>query len=236
MLVEDVTPRFACLGLWGPRAREILEPLTTADLSNEAFPVPAVARARGRARAVPGASRHLRWRARLGALLPHRVRPPASGTRSGRRAGSTRSSQAATRRSTRSGSRRATASGAPTSHRTTRRGRRGSASRSSSTRTSSARRRSRQRGSPERRLAASSSTTRERWRSAPSRSIGGEPVGRVTSGGYGYTVERSIAYAYVPAQHAEPGTAVEIEIFGEAVPGLVAEEPLYDPKGERLRS
>ena len=30
--------------------------------------------------------------------------------------------------------------------------------------------------------------------------IGGEMVGRVTSGGYGYTVERSIAYAYVPAR------------------------------------
>src|SRR6266540_1742159 len=36
--VEDVTSRYACLGLWGPRARDILAPLTTADLSNEAFP------------------------------------------------------------------------------------------------------------------------------------------------------------------------------------------------------
>ena len=31
------TSRFACFGLWGPRARDILQPLTTADLSNEAF-------------------------------------------------------------------------------------------------------------------------------------------------------------------------------------------------------
>src|SRR5512132_766104 len=35
--VEDVTSQLACLGLWGPRARDILQPLTTADLSNEAF-------------------------------------------------------------------------------------------------------------------------------------------------------------------------------------------------------
>ena len=35
--------------------------------------------------------------------------------------------------------------------------------------------------------------------------VGGEPVGRVTSGGYGYTVERSIAYAYLPAERATPG-------------------------------
>jgi 4-methylaminobutanoate oxidase (formaldehyde-forming) len=66
--------------------------------------------------------------------------------------------------------------------------------------------------------------------------IDGESVGRVTSGGYGYTVERSIAYAYVPAPAATPGRLVEIEIFGESVPGEIAAEPLYDPQGERLRS
>ena len=62
-----------------------------------------------------------------------------------------------------------------------------------------------------------------------------ELVGRVTSGGYGYTVERSIAYAYLPAEHGV-GTEVAVEIFGEWVPGVVAEEPLFDPKGERIRA
>ena len=65
---------------------------------------------------------------------------------------------------------------------------------------------------------------------------GGELVGRVTSGGYGYTVERSIAYAYLPATSSEPGTPVEVEIFGEWVAGEVAAEPLYDSAGLRLRS
>ena len=65
--------------------------------------------------------------------------------------------------------------------------------------------------------------------------VDGELVGRVTSGGYGYTVERSIAYAYLPAATAVPGTPVEVEIFGEWVGGEVAAEPLYDPQGERLR-
>jgi 4-methylaminobutanoate oxidase (formaldehyde-forming) len=64
----------------------------------------------------------------------------------------------------------------------------------------------------------------------------GELVGRVTSGGYGYTVERSIAYAYLPAASAEPGRPVEVEIFGEWVGGEVAAEPLYDADGARLRS
>jgi 4-methylaminobutanoate oxidase (formaldehyde-forming) len=64
--------------------------------------------------------------------------------------------------------------------------------------------------------------------------VDGEVVGRVTSGGYGYTLERSIAYAYLPAS-ADVGTAVEIDIFGEWVGGAVAAEPLFDPAGERIR-
>jgi glycine cleavage system T protein len=65
--------------------------------------------------------------------------------------------------------------------------------------------------------------------------VEGELVGRVTSGGYGYTVERSIAYAYLPSSAAEPGTRVEVEIFGDWIPGSVAEDPLFDPAGERVR-
>jgi glycine cleavage system aminomethyltransferase T/glycine/D-amino acid oxidase-like deaminating enzyme len=66
--------------------------------------------------------------------------------------------------------------------------------------------------------------------------VDGELVGRVTSGGYGYSVERSIAYAYLPAAHATAGRAAEVEIFGEWVAGEVAEEPLWDPSGERVRA
>ena len=66
--------------------------------------------------------------------------------------------------------------------------------------------------------------------------VEGEPVGRVTSGGYGYTVERSIAYAYLPADRAEPGRPVEVEIFGEWVAGEIAVEPLFDPDGSRIRA
>jgi glycine cleavage system aminomethyltransferase T len=66
--------------------------------------------------------------------------------------------------------------------------------------------------------------------------IDGATVGRVTSGGYGYTVERSIAYAYVPADKAEPGRPVEVEIFGDWIGGEIAREPLYDPDGRNVRS
>jgi 4-methylaminobutanoate oxidase (formaldehyde-forming) len=64
----------------------------------------------------------------------------------------------------------------------------------------------------------------------------GEIAGRVTSGGYGYTVERSIAYAYLPTSAAAVGTGVEVEIFGEWIAGNVVGEPLFDPKGERIRA
>jgi 4-methylaminobutanoate oxidase (formaldehyde-forming) len=66
--------------------------------------------------------------------------------------------------------------------------------------------------------------------------VDGEVVGRVTSGGYGYTVGASIAYAYLPPEHATPDTEVAVEIFGEWIGGRVAREPLYDPEGARVRS
>ena len=72
--------------------------------------------------------------------------------------------------------------------------------------------------------------------------LGNEPVivdgrvaGRVTSGGYGYSVERSIAYAYLPTD-TEPGTEVALDLFGTIVPGEVVAEPLFDAKGERVRT
>ncbi len=65
---------------------------------------------------------------------------------------------------------------------------------------------------------------------------GNSVVGRVTSGGYGYSVGSSIAYAYLPPEHAGPGTDVAVEIFGRWVKGEVAEEPLFDRAGERVRA
>jgi glycine cleavage system aminomethyltransferase T/glycine/D-amino acid oxidase-like deaminating enzyme len=65
--------------------------------------------------------------------------------------------------------------------------------------------------------------------------VEGEIVGRVTSGGYGYSVERSIAYAYLPSE-LEFGTPVELDIFGRWVGGELAREPRFDPRGERVRA
>jgi 4-methylaminobutanoate oxidase (formaldehyde-forming) len=65
---------------------------------------------------------------------------------------------------------------------------------------------------------------------------GGEVVSRVTSGGIGYSVGASIAYAYLPLALTEPATELEVEVFGERVPAVVVTEPVWDPKGERIRA
>jgi 4-methylaminobutanoate oxidase (formaldehyde-forming) len=65
--------------------------------------------------------------------------------------------------------------------------------------------------------------------------IGGEVVGRVTSGGYGFSVERSIAYAYLPPD-VPIGTRGEIDVFGEWVGFEAVRDPLWDPRGDRIRS
>jgi dimethylglycine dehydrogenase len=65
---------------------------------------------------------------------------------------------------------------------------------------------------------------------------GRRPVAYVSSGGYGHTIERSIALAYLPVEYAAVGTELEVKILGERRPAVVAEQPLYDPGGERLRS
>jgi glycine cleavage system aminomethyltransferase T len=41
---------------------------------------------------------------------------------------------------------------------------------------------------------------------------------------------------YLPPVHASPGTEVAVEIFGRWVEGELAEEPLFDPSGARLRN
>jgi 4-methylaminobutanoate oxidase (formaldehyde-forming) len=57
--------------------------------------------------------------------------------------------------------------------------------------------------------------------------VDGQVVSRVTSGGYGYTVRESIAYAYLPVEPgAEAEIAVEIEVEGTWVPGTVVKTPL----------
>ena len=64
----------------------------------------------------------------------------------------------------------------------------------------------------------------------------GAAVGYVTSGAYGHCIDTSLAAGYVPAALAREGARFEIDILGEMRTATVRLEPLYDPKGLRLRS
>jgi glycine cleavage system aminomethyltransferase T/glycine/D-amino acid oxidase-like deaminating enzyme len=64
----------------------------------------------------------------------------------------------------------------------------------------------------------------------------GRVVSYVTSAAYGYSIGRGIVYGYLPVDLAVEGTPVEVEYFGDRLAATVAAEPLWDPKGERLRA
>ncbi|MEI9907444.1 MAG: aminomethyltransferase family protein [Actinomycetota bacterium] len=66
--------------------------------------------------------------------------------------------------------------------------------------------------------------------------IGGKIVGRVKSGGQGYSIGKAIAYAYLPIDHSAPKTRIEVEFFGQWVEGRIESEPLFDPTNQRIRS
>ncbi len=72
--------------------------------------------------------------------------------------------------------------------------------------------------------------------------MGKEPIldgdsilGYVTSANYGHSIGRGIVYGYLPVKYAEAGTAVDVLYFGERLQATVASEPLYDPSGDKMR-
>jgi sarcosine dehydrogenase len=66
--------------------------------------------------------------------------------------------------------------------------------------------------------------------------VGKEVIGRVKSGGQGYSINRGIGYAYLPSKYSGPGKIVEVEFFGAWIKGTIAAEPLFDPTGSRIRA
>jgi dimethylglycine dehydrogenase len=66
---------------------------------------------------------------------------------------------------------------------------------------------------------------------------GDEVVGETTSGAWGYRVNASIALGMLRIDLAVPGTEIEVEIYGQRHKAVVQEDqPLWDPKNERLRA
>ena len=64
----------------------------------------------------------------------------------------------------------------------------------------------------------------------------GTPVGQITSGAFGYSVGRSLALGYVKAPLARAGAALNVAILGLDHSARLLAEPPFDPSGARLRS
>jgi 4-methylaminobutanoate oxidase (formaldehyde-forming) len=235
--VEDVTSAYACIGLWGPAARDILQPLTTANIGNQAFPfMTAQQLAIG---SVPVMALRVTYVGELGWEL---YCPSEFGLRlwdtiweSGRNRGLVAGGYKAVESLRLEKGYRAWASDISPDSDPYQSGvgfcvklEKGDfIGRSALLK--------------KREAPADTKLACLVLEDARSVALGSEPVriggkvaGRVTSGGYGYTVQKSIAYAYVPTTVAV-GTPVEVEIFGTWVPGEIAKDPLYDPKGEKIR-
>ena len=66
--------------------------------------------------------------------------------------------------------------------------------------------------------------------------LDGTPAGQVSSGAYGYFVEKSLAIAYLKTGSAVPGDVVEVAILGRPHKARVLPHPPFDPEGRRLRA
>ena len=64
----------------------------------------------------------------------------------------------------------------------------------------------------------------------------GRAVGYVTSSNFAYSIGKQIAYGYLPMEHAGKGTLVEVEYFGKRLRATVTDDPLYDPKMEKIKA
>ncbi len=238
--VRDTTSARACFGLWGPRAREVLAPLTMDDVSNEAFPY-LTAREVSVA-GVPVLALRVTYVGELGWELY----PPAEygralwnalwngGREQGLVAGGYRAIDALRlEKGYRVWSSDITPEETPYE-----------AGLGFAVRV--------EKGvdfvGREALVAAKTAGPRKRLRclvldDPRSVALGNEPVrvdgaivGRVTSGGYGFAVDRSIAYGYLPPEQSAIGTRGEVEVFGEWIGFEVVREPLWDPDGARIRS
>jgi 4-methylaminobutanoate oxidase (formaldehyde-forming) len=237
VVVEDVTSKYACFAIWGPRARDILQPLTESDISHEAFgymsakelnvgAVPCLAvrvtfvGELGWELYCPSEYAVGLWDSLMAAGQPHGLVPGGY-----RAIESLRLEKGY----------RVWGSDVTTTDSPFEAGlgfavkmKKGEFIGRDALEAA---------GAPTRRLAC---LVLDEPRSLV---LGSEPVrfegralGRVTSGGYGYSVASSIAYAYLPVELVEPGTRVSVGVFGRDVGAEVRAEPLFDPGNEKVRA
>jgi glycine cleavage system aminomethyltransferase T len=237
--LEDVSSSYACLGLWGPKARRDPGKSGHNRCLQRGLPVyDRPAHHRGRC-ACPGFARDLRWRTGLGVLLPDGIRPAPVGHAVGGRparglvaAGYKAIDSLRLEKGYRYWSGEISPDYSPYDaglgfavklDKGDFIGREGLL-------------KQKENGSKQKLCCIAISDTRAiALGKEPIRS-GDQIIGWVASGGYGYSVGMSLAYAYLPVECSKPGTPVSVEFFGTRVDAEVVKSPLWDPKGERIRA
>jgi len=66
--------------------------------------------------------------------------------------------------------------------------------------------------------------------------IDGTPVGRVSTGAYGHSVDASIALGFIETDHVKDGAEFDVAVLGIAHRAKLLSEPPFDPAGALLRS
>jgi len=65
----------------------------------------------------------------------------------------------------------------------------------------------------------------------------GKSIGYVTSGGFAHYVKKSIAFCYLDKEVLKNSeTKFQVEINGDFYKSYLIKEPLYDPRGTKMRS
>ena len=234
--VRDVTGSLACLGLWGPRARDVLEPLTTTDLSNEAFPYMSAREIM--AADSPCLAARVTYVGELGWELYPRVEFARSLWDALVEVGGDQGLVPAGYRaidSLRLEKDIAWGSDITPEDTPLEAGLGFAVDLEKEFLGRDALERQKHAGIPRRLSCLALAEERAMC-------LGNEPVfaddavvSRVTSGGIGYTLGRSLALAYLPSDLVA-GSALSIEVFGERVDAVVADDALYDGAGSRIRT
>jgi len=66
--------------------------------------------------------------------------------------------------------------------------------------------------------------------------LGDEAIGVTTSGGFGHRSGKSLGFAYVRTDAAQPGTAFQVMLLGQLRNAKVLAAPAYDPENARLKA
>ena len=238
--ITERTGSLFALGLWGPRARDVLEMVTVADVSNEAFPY-MTARYLQLGEVSPVWAQRITYAGELGYELYGQI---AMGDRAwdllwdaGQEAGITAVGGGAFDSLRLEKGYRLWGQDIHTEHDPLEAGLGFAVKWDKAFQGRDALDRIRDAGGPTHRLAC---MTLDDARDVV---MGKEPiwsgdrvVSYVTSAAYGYAVGRCIVYGYLPADLAVEGTAVQVEYLGARIAATVAPDPLWDPKGERLKA